>query len=50
MPGCLSTRTGTTEMNLGKSIQALKPDMSSTEVKDATKTAEREANNDISYS
>lgn len=42
--------TGTSKMNLGKSIQALNPTMTSSQIKSATKTANKEAKKDMSKS
>ncbi len=42
--------TGSKKLSLGASIQALKPTMTSSEAKDAAKTATHEANDDISAS
>jgi hypothetical protein len=42
--------TGSKKLSLGDSIQALKPTMTSSEAKDAAKTATHEANDDISGS
>lgn len=44
------TGTGSKSLSLGASIQALKPDMSKSQVKSATKTAEHQAHTDITQS
>lgn len=44
------TGTGSKSLSLGASIQALKPDMSKSQVKSATKAAEHQAHSDIRQS